>query len=241
MGLSEAVQYVKTWKQVLVILFLIFAVWFIPKGLDYVNNNDEREFKKWEKIFNEQTKQKEKEKDSIIAMQIKQAEQAVINNSRIYKELNELAFNLEEEAHVSILKVHDHGGIPNTGEPLRITMLYTVKDITLDIQEEWQAAPLLNGYSFWLSSVIERGSRYTSDIKKEREVYTGKTKETIDKRETVSMYTIHLGSGTDATYFLTASFKKRLTLEQQARTILVMNYSSKLLNQLIYYKYTKSN
>jgi len=145
--------------------------------------------------------------DQKVKQQKLQAEEAIIKNHKIYEILNTLDDELPLASYIIIYSLHNHGGVPTTGERLNLTVLYAQRDKGIsNIKNDWQNRELYEGYAWLHAQVLQYGSYYVEDVRIYESIYQKETAEYLDYNNTQSLYSIHLKTGTDATYYLSAAF-----------------------------------
>jgi len=184
----------KTYPVWLVLVWIILGSGIVQVGTNFV-------------IEYLKLRQQETRDDIKVVQQKQQAEEAIINNHRIYEILNSLDNELPLASYFIIYSLHNHGGVPTTGETINLTVLYAQRDKGVsNIKKDWQGRELYKGFAWLHAQVLQYGSFYVEEVSLYERFYTGVTAEYLDLNAIKAIYTVHLETATDATYFLGAAF-----------------------------------
>src|SRR5690606_22186503 len=97
--------------------------------------------------------------DSISRLQKeKELRQTFEDIDDIYEQLGRLKYLLPKSASITIYSSHDSGGVPKSGSPLHVTVLYEVLNGEGNGSKEyWQQKPMPEGYFQFARNIYDRG------------------------------------------------------------------------------------
>ena len=200
-------------KNIAVTIISVALVPLLLFVIDYkrTSNDEKRILNDYQLEMNRLINPAQRVRDSIREMQYKkETEQALSNYVRIYREMYRLKDLIPTASHITVWKIHNHGGILNTAEQQYITVLYTtdVDDEVpqTDIKTDWQRRELYTGYAWFAEQMKNEGFYKIGDITQETDFYFGSAKSYSNFIGTKSIVGVYLKAEPNAMYFLTASF-----------------------------------
>lgn len=137
-----------------------------------------------------------------------ETELALANYIEVYKLMYKLKNTLKNTNHVTIWKIHDHGGILNTAQQQYVTVLYSVSSdsFPFDIKGDHQSRDLSLGTA-WFANKLRMDHFYLmKDIGKEPDFYIGESKAYFSFINDQSIAGMYIKSESNAMYYLTVGF-----------------------------------
>ncbi|QLG46063.1 hypothetical protein [Costertonia aggregata] len=222
-----------------IISALLLGFYFgAPPVIEYIDNSDERKEQRYLREL-QQKKEFERKLDSIDEVRrIEKSELFIYKNNQINDLISYLERRLPESSHITIWNVHNHGGVPKTGNDAEMSVLYTVDNVKgVNIKKEYLNYPLHSGYSELAYQMIVRGGKgfYVKDVSKNRAIYIGETKNNMDYVGTKSIYGAWIKSSSTATYYISVSFPVVDGMQYGGygySETLILNARNKLINLL---------
>lgn len=138
----------------------------------------------------------------------KQLDRAYQNINKIYTQLEVMRRSLPNSASISIYSTHDSGGVPQSGVPLNISVLYQANNTTpLGTKDYWQKRRITQGYFNLANIMYEKGFIYIPSLTNFPEIYEGETKEDLDFTNTKALYGRLIKVESKAVYYLVVSYE----------------------------------
>lgn len=153
--------------------------------------------------------------DSIAEEKGKEAVKETFNNmANIYHEMGRIQRLLPRSSSIVIYSTHDSGGIPRSGSPLHVTVLYEANNKDLPFAKEyWQSRAMPEGYFQFARNIYERGEFYMEDVANYPGIYNRETKEDMDYNGTKSVYGKLIKSTPTSVYYLAIGYSQTNPIE----------------------------
>tara|TARA_R110000796_G_scaffold59008_2_gene135934 strand:- start:2550 stop:3308 length:759 start_codon:yes stop_codon:yes gene_type:complete len=199
-------------KQIFILFAMTIFLWFMAyQALPYLERRSAAENRVanivTKSVIREQAKNK-KMLDSIkLALQKENHKQAFINIDKIYDLMSDARKIIPTSNAIVVYYLHDSGGVPVSGSPLNVTVLYEAvnKDIP-SLKKDWQSQPLPEGYFHYNKFIYDRGFKYINDVSKYEKIYNGETAAYFDMYGTKALYGVLLDQSTAGTYYISIAF-----------------------------------
>jgi hypothetical protein len=191
----------------LVVPILLFVIDYRKTSLE-----EQKILNEYKMASNEMESPAQKIRDSLAAVRYKEeTEKALSNYLQIHQIMYKLKYKIPDATHITVWKIHNHGGILNTSEQQFVTVLYTtdVDDEVpeTDIKADWQRRELYIGYAWFYEQIKVKGYFDMPDVSKEENFYFGNAKNYSKFIGTKSIAGVYVKAEANAMYFLTASFQ----------------------------------
>jgi len=149
----------------------------------------------------------ELEKERLVKDRIRKAEQAVLDGHLIYEHLNNLRNEIGLDHIIGIYAIHNHGGVPATGESRQITLLFETHSTPADFSKsDWIGRELFEGFNWFYAQVLRYGIYYVEDVQEYSSLYKSETAEYLNYIGTGAILAVHLKSTPSATLYLSIEF-----------------------------------
>lgn len=145
----------------------------------------------------------------------RQIRKTFMNVARIYDLMSSLSRELPSASSISVFSTHNSGGVPKSGTPLKITILYETGNTEMKTGKKyWQQKVMPEGYFNFSKEVYDKGDMYISELDDHPEVYHGKAKGDLDFNNVRSMYGRVLKVTPTAIYYLAVTFDHSAPMEK---------------------------
>lgn len=201
-----------TKRQIFILFVMFLSLWFIGyQALPYFERREAAEKRIAEAVTKSVIKEQEKNKrliDSIrLDKQIRKHKQAFTNIDKIYDLMANARRKIPMANTISVYYLHDSGGVPISGSPLNVTVLYEASDKNIpSLKRDWQSQPLPEGYFHYNKFIYDRGFKYVNDVKNYKKIYQGETISYLNLYNSKSLYGVLLEQSTAGTYYLSIGF-----------------------------------
>lgn len=165
---------------------------------------------------------------------LKIQQQTYHNISKVNELMNDLRKSLPMSSGISIYYTHDSGGVPVSGSPLNVTILYAANNEEPCLGKSyWQDKPLPIGYFNYNHKVYNEKFVYLPDITIEENIYIDETKDQLECNGTQAMMGIVLKETAFGTYFIGVAWTAKDPLLQNHRAKIVLKKYAALIEPLI--------
>lgn len=201
-------------RQVFTLFVMLMVGWFISyQALPYFERRSEQEDrvaqKAAEKVIFEQEKYRKLQDSISLAKQMEKHKQTFINIDKIYDLMADARRKIPSANTIAVYYLHDSGGVPISGSPLNITVLYEASDKYIpSLKKDWQSQPLPEGYFHYNKFIYHHGYKYVNNVENYAKIYHGETKSYLEMYDTKALYGILLEQSTAGTYYLSLGFPK---------------------------------
>ena len=144
----------------------------------------------------------------------KAMEQMFVNVGAIYEQMGRLQRLLPRSASIIIYSTHDSGGIPRSGSPLHVTVLYQANNIELSSGKDyWQQKSMPEGYFQFAKRIYEQKEFYMENVENYPSVYSKETKDDIDFNGIRAIYGKLIKATPTAVYYLAVGYSEPYPVE----------------------------
>lgn len=202
------------------------------------NNDEKRIDNEYKTRMMELDDPAKKIRDSLLDAQHKlETEMALSGYLEIYQLMYKLRDQMPNATHISVFKIHDHGGILNTAEPQFLTILYTTdfdEEIPqVDIKKDWQARELYVGIAWYAEQIKNNGYFYMPDAMQEPNFWVGATADYARLIGTRAMAGAYIKGEVNSMYFISASFRITKPLDVNPNVEIYLRNAQNVLRRLI--------
>jgi cell division protein FtsB len=201
----------------IVVLLGLLAYTLINGGFNYLTEQSKNKLK--QELATEIVQLQEENrriKESITRdRQIREQNQSRINVDKLYELMDEIERNIPSANSISIYYIHDSGGVPKSGVPLKATVLYEKRDKEVpSLKKYWKSEPIPEGFFYYNKFIYDYGEKYVSDVTQEKKIYVEETIELLSRYKTKAMYGVFIEQSTAGTYYLNFGFPKTDPFEE---------------------------
>lgn len=221
--IANVVALLTTALTVLGLFVPVFQTWITQESI-LINKSAEYEFKVRRVV------------DSMQAIaDLKVQRENAVNREKIFDLMSAMRKELPNSAQISLYYTHNSGGVPVTGSPLNVTVLYTENNIEPCLSRSyWQTKVVPQGYVRFNKRLRDQQFVYVSNIEYDVDLTSDpETMEDLRCNNVKSLMGIYLKETGYAVYYIIVSWEETDPyLNNLKSKFILKRYSAEILNLL---------